>query len=176
MSESKADLLLHPVRMRIIVEISGGTRTASQLAAVMPDVPQATLYRHLNALAEGGVLHVVAENPVRGTVERVYAVAGASLSPDDLSRLDREEMLQRFTLVISTFIADFQRYLESSTAEHPDVMGDGLEFSKVALELSDDELAQLNRKLWSILEASLHNEPSPDRKRRLVSYLILPTP
>jgi len=162
--------------MRIIVEISGGERTAGQLAEVMPDVPQATLYRHLNALTEGGVLRVVAENPVRGTVERVYAVAEASLKPDDLRVLSKEEMLNSFTLVISTFIADFQRYLNGTAAEHPDVMADGLEFSKVALELSDEELRELNKKLFGVIKAAADHQPGPDRKRRLVSYLILPTP
>jgi DNA-binding transcriptional ArsR family regulator len=176
MSKSKAELLLHPVRMRIVVEISGGQRTAKQLSEVMPDIPPATLYRHLSRLVEGGVLRVVAENPVRGTIERVYAVAGASLSPEDLSELSKAEMLQTFTLIISTFIADFQRYLNSTAAEHPDVMADGLDFSKVVLELSDEELHQMNKKFWDAIEAALHHEPRPDRKRRLVSYMILPTP
>jgi hypothetical protein len=49
-------------------------------------------YRHINRLAEGGVLEVVDERPIRGTVERVYAVAetgGASLSTADLEQATR---------------------------------------------------------------------------------------
>jgi len=176
MTISKADLLLHPVRMRVIVEISGGRRTASQLSQALPDIPPATLYRHLKALTEGGVLRVVAENPVRGTVERVYALAEASLKAEDLGSYSREEMLQRFTLVISSFLADFQRYLDAQQSDHPDVLGDGLEFSKLALELTDDELAALNRAVWAVIEPLTRNQPAPERRRRLVSYLVLPTP
>ena len=65
------DLLLHPLRLRIIQLLFDGRRlTARQIAAAQPEIPQATLYRHLHQLVEGGVLVVV----VRG---RDGLVAGA---------------------------------------------------------------------------------------------------
>ena len=62
MHESKAELVLHPVRLRIIQSLIGGReRTPQQIAEELPDVAQATLYRHLGRLAKAGLVKVVAE-------------------------------------------------------------------------------------------------------------------
>jgi hypothetical protein len=76
MAQTKSDLLLHPVRMRLVTELAGRQMTPGQLAAALPDVPQATLYRQINRLLEGGVFEVVAEQVVNGATERTYAVVG----------------------------------------------------------------------------------------------------
>ena len=55
-----AELIFHPVRLRVIVALARSTpMTAQQLAEVLGDVPPATLYRHLNKLLVGGILRVV---------------------------------------------------------------------------------------------------------------------
>jgi len=49
------DLVLHPVRMRILLAVAHGQQmTPLALAAQLPGVPQATLYRHIKALAASG--------------------------------------------------------------------------------------------------------------------------
>ena len=52
---TRCDLLLHPVRLRIVHAMSGG-RIAhhSDLCASLPDVSKATVYRHVGLLAEAG--------------------------------------------------------------------------------------------------------------------------
>lgn len=73
MVQSSFDLLMHPVRMQIIQAFIGGKRMSVQeLGGRLAEVPPATLYRHLNALVEGGVLTVAEERRVRGAIERVY--------------------------------------------------------------------------------------------------------
>ncbi|UHA58283.1 helix-turn-helix domain-containing protein [Metabacillus litoralis] len=73
--DSKAKLILHPVRMKIVQTLIGSKEyTVQQIAARLTDVPQATLYRHLNKLLEAEVLKVVKENQIRGTVEKIYAL------------------------------------------------------------------------------------------------------
>jgi len=68
------ELVLHPVRMRMILAIATRVLTTQQLANLLPDVAQTTLYRHINLLLEGGILTVVRESKVRGTVERELAL------------------------------------------------------------------------------------------------------
>src|SRR5512132_3192187 len=88
------ELLLHPVRVRIVHAMSGGhTRTTSELCARLPDVSKATVYRHVSLLAEAGLLEVAGEQRVHGAVERRYRLnrtravidqdAAASMSLDD---------------------------------------------------------------------------------------------
>ena len=75
MNQSKMKLILHPVRMKIIQSLLNGKNlTVQQLSQRAKDVPQATLYRHLNKLLEADFIQVVQENQIRGTVEKVYAL------------------------------------------------------------------------------------------------------
>ena len=96
----RADLILHPVRLRIILAFARGRRlTPQQVAAVLPDVPQATLYRQIERLYQGGALAVASERRVRGAVERTYVLAegGASLLPEELANASRDDHLAYFT-------------------------------------------------------------------------------
>src|ERR1039457_2860534 len=70
-----ADLLLHPVRLRIVKAFLGDRAlTTAQLAAELDDVPAGSLYRHIAILTRAGVLQVVAERRIRGAVERTYTL------------------------------------------------------------------------------------------------------
>ena len=72
---ASADLLLHPVRLRIVQAFLGDRAlTTSDLAAELADVPAASLYRHVARLVDAGVLAVVAERRVRGALERTYVL------------------------------------------------------------------------------------------------------
>ena len=91
---SSADLLLHPIRLRIIQTFLGDRRlTTGQLRLEIADVAPATLYRQVATLAQAGVLTVVDERRVRGTVERTYAlsIADAELSDDELIRMTPDD-------------------------------------------------------------------------------------
>ena len=148
MSAPKTDLLFHPIRARIIVEISGGRQSAKELAETMPNVPKTTLYRHIRALADGGILEVVEEIPIRGTVERVYALNMAAVDPDpaELDQMTREDYEQAFALYVTGSLADFTRYLDSNGVEKIDVVADGLKFGLLATTMMacphlDEEVA-----------------------------------
>jgi len=61
--------------MRILQELAAKIqRTPRQLGLILPDVAQASLYRHLKAMLQDKVLEVVSENKVHGTVERTYRI------------------------------------------------------------------------------------------------------
>jgi DNA-binding transcriptional ArsR family regulator len=161
--------------MRILMAVAGRQVTAQQLAAQLSDVPQATLYRHINALAKAGVLKVVEERPVRGTSEKVYALQGqeALLTPEDMASLTREEHMQLFTTFVVSLMGDFARYLER---DHVDFMADGVSFTSAPLNLSDEEFMELGRKLSEVILPVLNNELTPGRKRRMFSTIVMPAP
>ena len=177
MSNSRADLILHPVRARIIVEVSGRRITAKELAESMPEIPMTTLYRHINALTEGGILAVVEENQVRGTVERVYALdrEATDLTPEELSQMTREDYEQLFTIFVTSLLGDFLRYLDSRDPENIDLVADRLKFGKVKLHLTDAEFEALLVQVYGAIESVVGNEPSLDRKQRIASVAFIPT-
>ncbi len=171
---NKANLILHPVRMRILMALTGRKLTAKALAQAMPDVAQATLYRHLNALAEGGVIIVAEENPVRGTLEKVYTLEGetAKLTPDDLADMSKDDHMQMFTVFITSVLQDFAAYLDSR--EQVDLFTDGVSYTKAPLYLSDDEVQEISAVVQQAVVPHLHNEPDGTRKRRILVSIMVP--
>ena len=177
MSNTRADLILHPIRARIIVEVSGRRITAKELSESMPEIPMTTLYRHINALTEGGILAVVEENQIRGTVERVYALdrEATDLTPEELSQMNRADYEQLFTLYVTSLLGDFLRYLDSREPENIDLVADGLKFGKVQLHLTEAEFEALQIQVYGEIESVVGNEPSLDRKSRIASVTFIPS-
>lgn len=177
MSKTLLDLILHPIRIRILITMGGREMTAQQLARALPDIAQATLYRQINTLADGGVLKVVAENPVRGTLEKVYALADESalnLHPDALGDLSKEDHMRYFTAFTVTLVQQFARYLQNT--EQVDPIADGIGYHTVALYMTDDELLQFGKDLSHLMQAYL--EPKDDdipRSQRLFSTVFMPS-
>ena len=113
---ASADLLLHPVRLRIVKAFLGDRAlTTGQLAAELDDVPAGSLYRHVARLTEAGVLQVVAERRVRGAVERTYTLRlfAAQIQPGEAEAMTLDEHAQAFMAYVAGLLADFDRYLAS---------------------------------------------------------------
>ncbi|WAL67999.1 helix-turn-helix domain-containing protein [Amycolatopsis cynarae] len=169
------ELLLHPVRLRLVYALSGGrVRTTAELCASLPDVPKTTVYRHVGLLAEGGVLEVAGEQRVRGAVERHYrlrrdrvtvdAEAGASMSPDDHRR--------GFAAAMAALHAEFNAYLDRPGA---DPFADRIGYRQGVFWLSEDELTEVIGELRAVFASRAGNRPAPGRAPRLVSMIQFPT-
>jgi DNA-binding transcriptional ArsR family regulator len=172
--ENLVDLVLHPIRMRIIMALAGREMTVQQIAEILGDVAPATLYRHINRLAEAGVLERVAERPVRGTVEKVYTLTrqGAFMDPHEFAALSREDHLRYFTTFVATLLDDYSRYVKN--AQPFDVLTDGVGYQKIPLELSDEEFVEVAKGLNAAIAPHLNNTPTPERKRRIFSVIVMP--
>ena len=79
-----AEIVMNPVRQRIFQYLLlHETGTVKEIRKALPDVPGASLYRHMKLLTESGILTVVGENRIRGTVEsRRRCWASAPPLPD----------------------------------------------------------------------------------------------
>jgi hypothetical protein len=171
---TSADLLLHPVRLRIIQAFLGDRAlTTNELKAEISDVPPASLYRHIGRLVDGGVLSVVSERRVRGAVERTYILrtAAATVSLDELAKLTPEQHRQMFVSFIAGLIADFDRYLDRGK---PDLLRDGVSYRLAGMWLDDDELKEFTRELVTVIQPRLVNAPKEGRKRWILGTIALP--
>jgi hypothetical protein len=173
---ASADILLHAVRLRIVKAFLGDRAlTTSQLAAELADVPAASLYRHVGVLTRAGILQVVAERRVRGTVERTYAMRllAAQIQPGEARAMTLEEHAQAFMAYIAGLLSDFDRYLASGPA---DPVRDGASYRVGAMWLTDEEFADLARDLAEVFLPRLANAPAKGRKRRLFYSVSVPAP
>jgi DNA-binding transcriptional ArsR family regulator len=168
------DLLLHPVRLRIVHLMSGGrVRTTSDLCAAMPDVPKTTVYRHVGLLAEAGVLEVAGEQRVHGAVERRYRLqqARAVIDRDTAASMTLEDHRRTFAAAMASLLAEFNAYLDQ---EHADPIADSVGYIQLPLWLSQAELAELIDEVRCALLARRDNTATQDRRPYLVSPILFP--
>jgi DNA-binding transcriptional ArsR family regulator len=185
---SRANLLFHPVRLRIAQLLTGGRQlTAHQIAQGVPQVPQASLYRHLNLLVEGEIVTVAEERPVqnRNLVEKVYALdlAAATLPPEVVAQASPDDQRRYFTLFLLMVLGDFERYLqgqhrgengETASGKTASRDGDAVQYQHHALYLSDEEAQQLVADLRGVRVAAQAKPPSPERQRRYLTLTLMP--
>lgn len=174
MVKKKGELLLHPVRLRIVTELAGKSLTSRQLAAALPDIPQATLYRQIKTLYEGGVLEVLEEALINGAKERTYGVVQgeARFSGAELTSITAEDHRQFFAVFMGSLLDGVDRYVDGRT---PQELGEGgLSYNRVALYLSDEERDELRRRFAAALEECVAFAPSPERKRYTLASVVIP--
>ncbi|GIJ76360.1 Helix-turn-helix domain-containing protein [Micromonospora phaseoli] len=171
--ERWAELALHPVRIRILRAVAGAELTTRDLVERLPDIPQATLYRHLAALVKAGLLEVVTERRIRGATERVYALPGhgATLDPAALATATPEEHARYFTAFVSSLLSEFSRYL---ARERIDFVADGVGYHQLVLHLTDAELGEFATGFNAIVGPLLGNEPGNGRTPRLLATILMP--
>lgn len=172
-SDRWAELALHPVRIRILSALAGTRMTTQDLVALLPDIPHATLYRHLATLVKAGLIEVVDQRRVRGAVERVYALPakGATLDAAALATVTPEDHARYFTAFVSSLLSEFSRYL---ARDRIDLAADGAGYQQIVLHLSDAEMAKFTADLTQLIGPLLANRPAADRIPRLLATVMMP--
>lgn len=174
-SVDSLELLLHPVRMRVVHAMSGGrTRTTSDLCAQLPDVPKTTLYRHVGLLVDGGVLEVADEQRVHGAVERHYRLRQdrTKVDLDAAKRMTLDDHREAFAGAMAALLAEFNAYLDRDGTIPA---ADGVGYRQGMLWLDHDELLELVEVLQTAFIARGSNEPAPGRRPYLLSAIFFPT-
>lgn len=169
-----ADLLLHPVRLRIVHALSGGRElTTTQLRARMPGVSKVTVYRQVALLAEGGFLEVAGEQRVHGAVERRYRLRQDRpvIDADTAAAMTLEDHRRGFAAAMAVLIAEFNAYLDREGA---DPVADGVSYRQGTLWLSPAELADMTRTMLAVLQDPAANKPAPGRAPYLLSPILFP--
>jgi DNA-binding transcriptional ArsR family regulator len=169
-----ADLLLHPLRLRIVHALSGGRElTITELRTRMPDVSKVTMYRQVALLAEGGFLEVAGEQRVRGAVERRYRLCQDRpvIDADAAAAMTLEDHRRGFAAAMAVLIAEFNAYLDRDGA---DPAADGVSYRQGLLWLSPAELAELTREVLAALRDPAANKPAPGRIPYLLSPILFP--
>lgn len=177
MASSRAEVIIHPVRIRILQHLAGGIEgrkmTAQQIGSELPDVPIASLYRHLSKLVEADIIQVVSERQVRGAVERLYALPrrGALLNETDVRQLSRQDHMRYFTIFVAGLLGDFARYLDRDKI---DLIADGAGYRQLGIYLSDEEMAEVARAVNAILGPLMANGPGQGRRRWMLTTVLMP--
>jgi DNA-binding transcriptional ArsR family regulator len=169
------DLLVHPVRLRIVFAMSGGqTRTTSDLCTQLPDVPKTSVYRHVGLLADAGVLEVADEQRVHGAVERHYRLRGerAAIGADVAAAMSLDDHRRAFAAGMAAVLAEFNAYLDRPGA---DPVADQVGYRQGVLWLGPDERTKLIDGLRSGVGWLSTTSRSRERSPHLVTAIFFPT-
>lgn len=176
MTKQMMDAFIHPVRSRILLELTiNGEMTALELKDALGDIPQATLYRHLNAMVADNVIFVLAERKKRAMMEKVYACRQdmAGDLPELLRQNRGDVYMQQFMLYIMAFMKEFYTY---TTREDIDILRDGSGFSMAPIYTTDEELVELVTVISKLTEPYRQNKlkEGDDKKFRTLGLIIAP--
>ncbi|MFF2862798.1 helix-turn-helix domain-containing protein [Streptomyces rubiginosohelvolus] len=168
------ELLAHPVRLRVVHAMRGGRElTTADLCDRIRDVSKATVYRHVDLLAAGGVLEVALERRVRGAVERRYRLRRdrAGIDTHTANSLSPDDHRSAFAAALAVLTAEFAAYLDRDSA---DPVADLVGYRQHAVWLSPGELHGMIDGMREAIAPHLANEPSPDRTQYLISPILFP--
>lgn len=168
------ELIGHPARLRIVHALRGRTLTTAQLHERLPDVSKAMLYRHVDLLAEGGILEIAEERRVRGAVERHYRLhqERATIDTETTATLTPDDHRRGFSIALAALIAEFNAYLDG---ENADPAADPVGYRQHAIWLNDAELHAMLAGLRDAIVPQLTNKPAPGRTRYLLSPILFPS-
>lgn len=178
MNLTKADLILHPVRLRILQTLAGDELTTQEIADRLGDIPKSSIYRHVKLLLAEGMLAVAAARLVNGIQEKTYHLAQRPyLNPDDVADLTPEQHGHYFATYVLSLLQGFQQYLaqKEATGRAVDMLADRVGYSDAAFYATTAELDHLGRAINEALIPLLQNEPGPGRHRHKIAIITHPT-
>jgi hypothetical protein len=174
------NVLTHPVRLRIVLSLVGDRQlTTAEIAEELPDVPIASLYRHIGSLFDAGVLEVVSERKVRAMTERTYGlvVANAQIDRESSAEMTRDEKERAFGVFAAGLIAVFNAHLDridQETDGPPNAWDadDSVSFTTAPVYVDETNLEDLRKAIRAAVEPFM--EPTDGTHRLLLSTVVLP--
>lgn len=159
------EIVMNPVRQRIFQYLLvHETGTIKEIRKALPDIPNASLYRHMKILTDNSLLTVVGENRIRGTVESIYQLNRNALELDDADG----SMVQMSLLSIC---ASFAKYFSS---EHANPRKDMLMLSTCTLTLTDEEFAHFLSEINQLAVKYMNAEVCKESKTRQITLISAP--
>lgn len=161
-----AEIVMNPVRQRIFQYLLvHETGTVKEIRKALPDVPSASLYRHMKILTEHGILTVIGENRIRGTVESIYQLNKSALEIEDANG----SAVQSALLGIC---ASFAKYF---SGDSPDPKKDMLLMTTCTLTLNDTEFMDFLTEINQVAVKYMDIPIKDGSKTRQITLISAPT-
>ena len=160
-----AEVVMNPVRQRIFQYfLLHETGTVKDIKKALPDVPNASLYRHVKILVDSAILTVVGENRIRGTVESIYRLNKSALSAG-------EESGNAVQMSLLSICAAFAKYFSGGNA---DPERDMLLFTNCTLLLTDGEFSDFLSEINEVALRYMKVEAKAGSKTRQITLISAP--
>lgn len=165
MKTELSEIFMNPVRQRIIQYLLVHEKgTVKEIKGSLPDIPSASLYRHIKVLNDNEVIVVTQENKIRGTVEKVYQFNQAALETDD-------ESGTAVQMSLLSLCAAFAKYFSGG---HADPRKDLLMLSGCTLTLTDEEFMQFLTELNEVTTKYMTKPVTQTSVLRKITFISSP--
>jgi len=173
-NEKLMECLSNPIKNKLLTTIKDRERvTTKELAEIVNQLPQTTLYRYLKKMVNDGLIKVVEENRVRNVNEKVYGMA-----------IDFDAELKAIAEDVSSAasIAQFQRFVNGLVDEFKKNLPEGevnsaredYGFFIGPIHASRDETKELIEKIREVIRPYEQNELTADRHLQSFAMIITP--
>lgn len=151
---NKAEVLMHPVRMKIsqaLMRNKENGLTPLEMVEIIQDVPQATLYRHIQVLMDAGVIRILKEKKIRSVTEKYYTLneEAARLNTEEWRNLTKEKKLSYISYYQLSLMTQYQNYL--SNIEQKDSSEDRATFSLLELKMDNQQFENFQHELNNLM-------------------------
>jgi DNA-binding transcriptional ArsR family regulator len=147
--------------------------STTELAERLPALPKSSIYRHMRALLEGGLVEVAETRPVKGTLEKFYRLSRPShLSQEDLAGYTRDDHMRLFATFLASQLQEFADYLDSSPGFN--FLADHTGFSEAGFFASPEELDRILTELRDLIVRNASLPPAEGRRRHKLAIITHP--
>ena len=162
-------ILTDPISNRIIQQIRKNHKmTVSEIIAVLPDIPRATVYRRIERMTDAGVIEIVETHKVRGQAEHTYSIKNIYVTTENSGKNGME-------IMTVAFVQMFNLCSEYFKSENADVERDKLFIMNYAISLSDHDFSEMLHGILSVVDRYQSKNVPKDAKTRNLYLMSLPT-
>lgn len=156
-------VLADPQRMSLLLMIGEEPRTVKEMAAAH-GVPQTRLYYHVRKLESHGLIRVARRRMVSGIEERTYEAIAKSwtVSPPLMSSAMVESGVLKACFDMTAAELELAFQLDDVPIGQPDSAVPAISFTR--LHLSAEEVAEVQRRIHSIMDDFGQRERGPDTR------------
>ncbi|MGW9124029.1 helix-turn-helix domain-containing protein [Paenibacillus chitinolyticus] len=175
---NKVEVLMHPVRMKIsqvLMRNKDTGLTSLEMVKIIKDVPQATLYRHIQVMLDAGIIRVLKEKKVKSVVEKYYVLneLEAKLNMEEWKKASHEKKLDYVSYYQLSLMTQYQSYLKK--IEEQNSREDGATFSLVELKLDEEQFNRFQHELNELMIKYYHSgSEDTEAPVRTIAFTIIP--
>lgn len=175
---NKTEILMHPVRMKICQALMRNKEnglTPLEMLKIIKDVPQATLYRHIQIMVDSDIIRVMKEKKVKSVSEKYYVLneEEARLDVAEWKAASIEEKLNYISSYQLLLMTQYQNYLMK--LEEQNRQEDRATFSVVELKMNEEHFLQFQNELNELMTKYYHaTSKEIDDPVRTIAITIIP--
>jgi len=165
--------LTNPARAKVYFEIAKAEQTVKTLLQTLPEISQPTMYRHIRALLDSGLIKIVGEKQVRGVIEKSYGINEDGVQ--EMQRIVEENDGTAYYELFIQYIAGVAQQFEAySHVENINIIEDLSAFAMAPFYATKEEVMETLGKLAEIIQPLLANEATPERQLRSFCTILTP--